>query len=410
MPRSTSSDLDMDSIGRSSHSDWGSDSDSYGSRGRGGSINDDFGDSLEKAGYDRVNDSRGGWREDDSNENYTSTTDRMNRHLDLYGKNNGYTNNFNNTFRNSGFGGGNRLSSESGFGGQSAISKSVNSHYQSNANKSLSQYNNPVVDQKNLTGGLFGKGGVQAPYSPRQDWENVSFFTSQDRLKDIAQHNTKASLDTEAKGNIVGNHISTMAGSFLEPTSLPTAIASGLGQLALSKAGSIADKVTNQSSPSLDKLTPSQKAAYAVESQKVRDAYQEDIDSLKSKAIGFAGSGLGILGGAVLGPAGGSFFGSAAKTMADNYRHKSAMEYAGNKLNSNVINGELEEEAEKSKQGWKDWAAMRAMAGNSEPIESQGILDRMQKQLGINNSTKSSDNTVYKIPQLVNLWNNISIK
>lgn len=410
MPRSTSSDLDMDSIGRSSHSDWGSDSDSYGSRGRGGSINDDFGDSLEKAGYDRVNDSRGGWREDDSNENYTSTTDRMNRHLDLYGKNNGYTNNFNNTFRNSGFGGGNRLSSESGFGGQSAISKSVNSHYQSNANKSLSQYNNPVVDQKNLTSGLFGKGGVQAPYSPRQDWENVNFFTSQDRLRDIAQHNTKASLDTEAKGNIVGNHFSTMAGSFIETSSLPTAIASGLGQLALSKAGSIADKVTNQASPSFDKLTPSQKAAYAVESQKVRDAYQEDMDSLGSKAIGVGGSVAGIIGGLATGGLGGSFFGAAGNAIANSHRHKSAMEYTGNKLNSNVINSELEEEAEKSKQGWKDWAAMRAMAGNSEPIESQGILDRMQKQLGANNGTKSSDNMVYKIPQLVNLWNNISIK
>ncbi len=409
--RSTSSDdIDFDSIGRSSHSDWGSDSDSYGSRGRGGSINDDFGDSLEKAGYDRVNDSRGGWREDDSNENYTSTTDRMNRHLDLYGKNNGYTNNFNNTFRNSGFGGGNRLSSESGFGGQSAISKSVNSHYQSNANKSLSQYNNPVVDQKNLTGGLFGKGGVQAPYSPRQDWENVNFFTSQDRLKDIAQHNTKASLDTAAKGNIIGNHIGTMAGSFLEPTSLPTAIASGLGQLALSKAGSIADKVTNQGSPSFDKLTPSQKAAYTVESQKVRDAYQEDMSSPGSKFIGGLPTAAGILGGVVTGGLGGSFFGAAGNAIANSQRHKSAMEYAGNKLNSNVINSELEEEAEKSKQGWKDWAAMRAMAGNSEPIESQGILDRMQKQLGANNGTKSSDNMVYKIPQLVNLWNNISIK
>lgn len=409
--RSTSSDdIDFDSIGRSSHSDWGSDSDSYGSRGRGGSINDDFGDSLEKAGYDRVNDSRGGWREDDSNENYTSTTDRMNRHLDSYGKNNGYTNNFNNAFRNGGFGSGNRLSSESGFGGQSAISKSVNSHYQSNANKSLSQYNNPVVDQKNLTGGLFGKGGVQAPYSPRQDWENVNFFTSQDRLKDIAQHNTKASLDTAAKGNIVGNHFSTMAGSFIETASLPTAIASGLSQLALSKAGSIADKVTNQNSPSLDKLTPSQKAAYTVESQKVRDAYQEDMSSPGSKFIGGLPTAAGILGGVVTGGLGGSFFGAAGNAIANSQRHKSAMEYAGNKLNSNVINSELEEEAEKSKQGWKDWAAMRAMAGNSEPIESQGILDRMQKQLGANNGTKSSDNMVYKIPQLVNLWNNISIK
>lgn len=374
------------------------------------SISDSFGESMERAGYERANDSRGGWQEHESSDNYESTTDRMNRHLDSYGKNNGYTNNFNNTFRNSGFGGGNRLSSESGFGGQSAISKSVNSHYQSNANKSLSQYNNPVVDQKNLTGGLFGKGGVQAPYSPRQDWENVNFFTSQDRLKDIAQHNTKASLDTAAKGNIIGNHIGTMAGSFLEPTSLPTAIASGLGQLALSKAGSIADKVTNQGSPSFDKLTPSQKAAYTVESQKVRDAYQEDMSSPGSKFIGGLPTAAGILGGFVTGGLGGSFFGAAGNAIANSQRHKSAMEYAGNKLNSNVINSELEEEAEKSKQGWKDWAAMRAMAGNSEPIESQGILDRMQKQLGANNGTKSSDNMVYKIPQLVNLWNNISIK
>ena len=374
------------------------------------SISDSFGESMERAGYERANDSRGGWQEHESSDNYESTTDRMNRHLDSYGKNNGYTNNFNNTFRNGGFSGGNRLSSESGFGGQSAISKSVNSHYQSNANKSLSQYNNPVVDQKNLTGGLFGKGGVQAPYSPRQDWENVNFFTSQDRLRDIAQHNTKASLDTEAKGNIVGNHFSTMAGSFIETASLPTAIASGLGQLALSKAGSIADKVTNQGSPSFDKLTPSQKAAYAVESQKVRDAYQEDMDSLGSKAIGVGGSVAGIIGGLATGGLGGSFFGAAGNAIANSQRHKSAMEYAGNKLNSNVINSELEEEAEKSKQGWKDWAAMRAMAGNSEPIESQGILDRMQKQLGANNGTKSSDSMVYKIPQLVNLWNNISIK
>ena len=69
----------------------------------------------------------------------------------------------------------------------------------------------------------------------------------------------------------------------------------------------------------------------------------------------------------------------------------------------------IEDKAKKA-QAMKDWEQMRKMAGNSEPIESQGILDRMQKQLGANNGTKSSDSMVYKIPQLVNLWNNISIK
>ena len=53
------------------------------------SISDSFGESMERAGYERANDSRGGWQEHESSDNYESTTDRMNRHLDSYGKNNG---------------------------------------------------------------------------------------------------------------------------------------------------------------------------------------------------------------------------------------------------------------------------------------------------------------------------------
>lgn len=409
--RSTSSDdIDFDSIGRSSHSDWGSDSDSYGSRGRGGSINDDFGDSLEKAGYDRVNDSRGGWREDDSNENYTSTTDRMNRHLDSYGKNNGYTNNFNNTFRNGGFGGGNRLSSESGFGGQSAISKSVNSHYQSNANKSLSQYNNPVVDQKNLTGGLFGKGGVQAPYSARQDWDNINALTPKDRIRDIAHHYAGKSLSREHKGNTIGSVVSSIVGSTLEPTSMAEAIASGVTQLGLTKTGTAADALLNKEDKILGRMTPGQKAVYQTESQKVKDAFSEDMDGWGSKLKGWGATALGFVGGAATGGVGTAPIGTAAKVIADNSRYNSAMQHAADKVNSPVLNEMIIEDKAKKAQAMKDWEQMRKMAGNSEPIESQGILDRMQKQLGDNNGTKSSDSMVYKIPQLVNLWNNISIK
>lgn len=374
------------------------------------SISDSFGESMERAGYERANDSRGGWQEHESSDNYESTTDRMNRHLDSYGKNNGYTNNFNNTFRNGGFSGGNRLSSESGFGGQSAISKSVNSHYQSNANKSLSQYNNPVVDQKNLTGGLFGKGGVQAPYSARQDWDNINALTPKDRIRDIAHHYVGESLSREHKGNAIGSVVSSIVGSTLEPTSMAEAIASGVTQLGLTKTGTAADALLNKEDKILGRMTPGQKAVYQTESQKVKDAFSEDMDGWGSKLKGWGATALGFVGGAATGGVGTAPIGTAAKVIADNSRYNSAMQHAADKVNSPVLNEMIIEDKAKKAQAMKDWAAMRAMAGNSEPIESQGILDRMQKQLGANNGTKSSDNMVYKIPQLVNLWNNISIK
>lgn len=374
------------------------------------SISDSFGESMERAGYERANDSRGGWQEHESSDNYESTTDRMNRHLDSYGKNNGYTNNFNNTFRNGGFSGGNRLSSESGFGGQSAISKSVNSHYQSNANKSLSQYNNPVVDQKNLTGGLFGKGGVQAPYSARQDWDNINALTPKDRIRDIAHHYVGESLSREHKGNAIGSVVSSIVGSTLEPTSMAEAIASGVTQLGLTKTGTAADALLNKEDKILGRMTPGQKAVYQTESQKVKDAFSEDMDGWGSKLKGWGATALGFVGGAATGGVGTAPIGTAAKVIADNSRYNSAMQHAADKVNSPVLNEMIIEDKAKKAQAMKDWAVMRAMAGNSEPIESQGILDRMQKQLGANNGTKSSDSMVYKIPQLVNLWNNISIK
>ena len=374
------------------------------------SISDSFGESMERAGYERANDSRGGWQEHESSDNYESTTDRMNRHLDSYGKNNGYTNNFNNTFRNGGFSGGNRLSSESGFGGQSAISKSVNSHYQSNANKSLSQYNNPVVDQKNLTGGLFGKGGVQAPYSARQDWDNINALTPKDRIRDIAHHYVGESLSREHKGNAIGSVVSSIVGSTLEPTSMAEAIASGVTQLGLTKTGTAADALLNKEDKILGRMTPGQKAVYQTESQKVKEAFSEDMDGCGSKLKGWGATALGFVGGAATGGVGTAPIGTAAKVIADNSRYNSAMQHAADKVNSPVLNEMIIEDKAKKAQAMKDWEQMRKMAGNSEPIESQGILDRMQKQLGANNGTKSSDSMVYKIPQLVNLWNNISIK
>ena len=352
------------------------------------SISDSFGESMERAGYERANDSRGGWQEHESSDNYESTRDRMDKHLASRGKSNDVNQSISNPIN-------------TGFGGRSAISQSVGTHYQSNAAAFSG-------NKRSLTNGLFGRDVTKnAPYSARQDWDNVDFFTSKDRIRDIAHHNTKESLDREGIGNAVGSQIGTMIGSFTEPTSMVGAIATGAVQLGATKLGTVADSVLNKESQVLGKMTPGQRAIYNAESQKVRDAYQEDMDSLGSRAAGWGASAVGILGGVATGGVGGSFLGSVASTFADKYRHDSAISHAADKLNSSVLNSEIQDNKAKTLQAFRDGEQMRKIAGNTEYV-GQGILGTMQQRAKVKNGQYKEEED-YSIPQLVNLWNNISV-
>lgn len=352
------------------------------------SISDSFGESMERAGYERANDSRGGWQEHESSDNYESTRDRMDKHLASRGKSNDVNQSISNPIN-------------TGFGGRSAISQSVGTHYQSNAAAFSG-------NKRSLTNGLFGRDVTKnAPYSARQDWDNVDFFTSKDRIRDIAHHNTKESLDREGIGNAVGSQIGTMIGSFTEPASMVGAIATGAAQLGATKLGTVADSVLNKESQVLGKMTPGQRAIYNAESQKVRDAYQEDMDSLGSRAAGWGASAVGILGGVATGGIGGSFLGSVASTFADKYRHDSAISHAADKLNSSVLNSEIQDDKAKTLQAFRDGEQMRKIAGNTE-YTGQGILGTMQQRAKVKNSQYKNEED-YSIPQLVNLWNNISV-
>ena len=355
------------------------------------SISDSFGESLERAGYERANDSRGGWQEHDSSDNYESTRDRMDKHLASRGKSNDANQSISNPIN-------------TGFGGRSAISQSIGTHYQSNAAASS------VVSgsKSSLAGGLFGRDVAKnAPYSARQDWDNITAFTSRDRIRDIAHHNTKASLDREGIGNSVGSFVGNMVGSFVDPTSLGEAVATGAAQLGLTKLGSAADKVLNQEDEILGKMSPGQKAIYNTESQKVRDAYQKDMDSFGSKTAGWGATAAGIVGGLATGGLGSSFFGAAANAFADKYRHNSAMDSAANTLNSPVLKAEMQEDAIKTAQAFKENERMRRAAGNTEYVKNQGVLGAMQQRI---NGDKNKQEDDYSIPQLVNLWNNISVR
>ena len=349
------------------------------------SISDSFGESMERAGYERANDSRGGWQEHESSDNYESTRDRMDKHLASRGKSNDVNQSISNPIN-------------TGFGGRSAISQSVGTHYQSSAVSG---------NKRSLTNGLFGRDVTKnAPYSARQDWDNVDFFTSKDRIRDIAHHNTKESLDREGIGNAVGSQIGTMIGSFTEPASMVGAIATGAAQLGATKLGTVADSVLNKESQVLGKMTPGQRAIYNAESQKVRDAYQEDMDSLGSRAAGWGATAAGIVGSLATGGAGGTFLGSAANAFADKYRHNSAMKHAAETLNSPVLKAEIQEDAIKTAQAFKENERMRRAAGNTEYVKNQGVLGAMQQRI---NSGKNKQEDDYSIPQLVNLWNNISV-
>nr|DAS74493.1 MAG TPA: hypothetical protein [Caudoviricetes sp.] len=356
------------------------------------SISDSFGESMERAGYERANDSRGGWQEHDSSDNYQSTRDRMDKHLASRGKSNNANQSISNPIN-------------TGFGGRSAISQSVGTHYQSNAAASSAVSGNKT----SLTNGLFGRDVTKnAPYSARQDWDNINALTPTDRIRDIAHHYAGESLSREHKGNTIGSVVSSIVGSTLEPTSMAEAIASGVTQLGLTKAGTAADTLLNKEDEILGKMTPGQKAVYQAESQKVKDAFSEDMDSFGSRFKGGLATVAGIVGGAVTGGVGTAPIGTAAKVIADNSRYNSAMQHAADKVNSPVLNEMIIEDKAKKAQAMKDWEQMRKMAGNTEYV-GQGILGTMQQRAKAANGQYKDEEDYNSIPQLVNLWNNISV-
>ena len=352
------------------------------------SISDSFGESMERAGYERANDSRGGWQEHESSDNYESTRDRMDKHLASRDKSNDANQSISNPIN-------------TGFGGRSAISQSVGTHYQSNAAVS--------GNKRSLTNGLFGRDVTKnAPYSARQDWDNVNALTPKDRIRDIAHHYAGESLSREHKGNAIGSVVSSIVGSTLEPTSMAEAIASVGTQLGLTKAGTAADTLLNKEGEILGRMTPGQNAVYQTESQKVKDAFSEDMDSWGSKLKGWGATALGFVGGAATGGVGTAPIGTAAKVIADNSRYNSAIQHAADKVNSPVLNEIIIEDKAKTAQAMKDWEQMRKIAGNTEYI-GQGILGTMQQRAKVKNGQYKEEENYSSIPQLVNLWNNISV-
>ena len=400
MPRASSTtSADRESIGRAYESSSDrpdrSDRDSSRSNRRSKAINDDFGDRLEKAGYARANDP-GGWREEGSSNYYTSTSDRMSRHLDGYGNNAAHAYDYIGA------------SSYSGFGGSrnSAISRTISEKYHSLANSQISAAV-PETDQKTLTDGLFGKKTQSLEYSPTLDTETIGVFTPNKRLRDMAHYNTISRLESENNGNIIGDNVASAIGSVASPGSMGAASALGFGQMALGKSGTLSEKIRNRDAQVLDKLTSGQRAYYNAEKQRVEDAYREDLDSLKSKTIDFIAKAASI-GSTLANPIVGSVGGSQINNMAKSINHSSAMRHAAEKLNSPAIKSELAAMSDRYDRAARARAEMKEMAGSNDPSMREGILGAMRQRL--NNNSTTTEDEAYGIPQMFNLWNNVLIK
>lgn len=305
--------------------------------------------------------------------------------------------------KSSSYNAGSAYNYSSQLGGRSAISRTIGEKYHSLASSQMTAAV-PENDQKTLTGGLFGKSYSNAPYSDREDWDNVGFFTSDERLRDIAHHNAMEDKTKKYAGDTVGNVVSTLMGDAGEPVSKGAAIAQGITQLGVSKAGTIADKFKDKEKI-LEKMTPSQRQAYRSNYHAAQNFYDEDMDSFGSRFAGGLATAAGVIGYAA-NPALGSFVGTGAKTIVDGLRHNHALEHVAEKLNSPALKGEIANRKDAIARASKEDRERRAMDGSNESYKP-GILGSMQQRL---NPIKTENEDYNKIPQLINLWNNVSIR
>lgn len=363
------------------------------SRGWGGGSDRSDSSSRNRSGR-AVDSTTGGWAEEE---------DRVRRESSRHDGGESYNRTWNERVSGGGYG----ESSRSGSFGNSVISQSVNSHY-SKSNKSLSPVGDVQENAKTLTGGIFGKSYSNNQYSPREDWDNVSFFTSEQRLRDIADHDEAVSRQNIHDGNAVGRAVSNVVSSVAPFESVKGAIGTMAGGAIISKGGTIRDKL-NGRNPALEHLTPQQRNIYESRRRDARNAFDESMDSLGSRAKSGAATAVTAFTNAIpgVGQMLSPVVGLASSTIANNSRYNSAMEHVANKLDSPAFRDVINKRNEAMRRSWKERVEMKTLNGNSEPIQN-GILGTMNQRL---NTTKTDENDkTYGIPQLFNYWNNITIE
>lgn len=386
-------------------------------------LHDSFGESMEKAGYERASDSDssfsggGGWREDNSSDSYRSTSDRWNDHKSRYGKDKVYTDAFNERRNNS-----------SWRGGHSAISRTISEKYHSLSNGQMSAAV-PEKDQKTLTGGLFGKSYSNAPYSERtpsifdrnirgsMTLNNGDAWSSDPQYLSVRDQATINSHDRLKRGeelNLIGRAVGGVSsGVGGVATTLGGAIAEGAANLGLSHVGDLSRQFkSNQEQAYYDSLTPEGKAYYDTRVDFIDKSYKnarekyETNDKWIDRGITAAQVGLSTLGppGAMLA----SGIGLLGKAINKKDTMTKSLRDLTETLNSNALNNHIAQQnelAEKERQAYKEFMAGRNL--RSDNTQPKGILNTMHNRM--QNIEPDKQVKTNDVPNLRNYWANIIV-
>ncbi|MEX4442671.1 hypothetical protein MZA05_09140 [Haemophilus influenzae] len=386
-------------------------------------LHDSFGESMEKAGYERASDSDssfsggGGWREDNSSDSYRSTSDRWNDHKSRYGKDKVYTDAFNERRNNS-----------SWSGGHSAISRTISEKYHSLSNGQMSAAV-PEKDQKTLTGGLFGKSYSNAPYSERTPsifdrnirgsmtlnngdvWSSDPQYSSVRERADINSYDRiKRGEELNLIGRAVGGVFSGVGGAATTPVGK---IAESAANFGLSHVGDLSRQFkSNQEQAYYDSLTPEGKAYYDTRVDFIDKSYKniqekyETNDKWIDRGISAAQVGLSALGppGAMLA----SGIGLLGKAINKKDTMTKSLRDLTETLNSNALNNHIAQQnelAEKERQAYKEFMAGRDL--RSDNTQPKGILNTMHNRM--QNIEPDKQVKTNDIPNLRNYWANIIV-
>lgn len=386
-------------------------------------LHDSFGESMEKAGYERASDSDssfsggGGWREDNSSDSYRSTSDRWNDHKSRYGKDKVYTDAFNERRNNS-----------SWSGGHSAISRTISEKYHSLSNGQMSAVV-PEKDQKTLTGGLFGKSYSNAPYSERtpsifdrnirgsMTLNNGDVWSSDPQYSSVRERADINSYDRIKRGeelNLIGRAVGGVSsGVGGVATTLGGAIAEGAANFGLSHVGDLSRQFkSNQEQAYYDSLTPEGKAYYDTRVDFIDKSYKnarekyETNDKWIDRGISAAQVGLSTLGppGAMLGAG----IGLLGKTINKKDTMTKSLRDLTETLNSNTLNNHIAQQnelAEKERQAYKEFMAGRDL--RSDNTQPKGILNTMHNRM--QNIEPDKQVKTNDVPNLRNYWANIIV-
>ncbi|HHF6888458.1 TPA: hypothetical protein ACUMZ0_001921 [Haemophilus influenzae] len=386
-------------------------------------LHDSFGESMEKAGYERASDSDssfsggGGWREDNSSDSYRSTSDRWNDHKSRYGKDKVYTDAFNERRNNS-----------SWSGGHSAISRTISEKYHSLSNGQMSAAV-PEKDQKTLTGGLFGKSYSNAPYSERTPsifdrnirgsmtlnngdvWSSDPQYSSVRERADINSYDRiKRGEELNLIGRAVGGVFSGVGGAATTPVGK---IAESAANLGLSHVGDLSRQFkSNQEQAYYDSLTPEGKAYYDTRVDFIDKSYKnarekyETNDKWIDRGITAAQVGLSTLGppGAMLA----SGIGLLGKAINKKDTMTKSLRDLTETLNSNALNNHIAQQnelAKKERQAYKEFMAGRNL--RSDNTQPKGILNTMHNRM--QNIEPDKQVKTNDVPNLRNYWANIIV-